>query len=894
LNANIFLGFDTKEPPLRQSKFIIFCNHTLKCETKSGVQRVVLNLIRALSDSYSCDLVKWDEADGQLRYLSVDDIKTLYRGSRIPSNLNVNILAQRVNYRFGDAIQDVNSTWLIFPEIPFHSSDGNRMYAKILSQSREYGIRVATIFYDLIPVVDQNYRDYRELHEEYLLELLRSDVIVPISRHAGDTLLSYYSDALGKGVLFSEVENKVRPILLGETHINNGSVVAVSDTNFCDQSHVKILMLGTVEPRKQQVRVLRVLTELIAEDTNLPAIEINVVGSLHPLCAEEFNHLCAINHSIKYHSYVDEVRLAEILTNSTFSIFPSYLEGYGLPIVESLAAGVPCLTASFGSMAEVASRGGCLLVDVLDDRALKDSIRQLVVDSKLRIRLRGEIGDRVPRTWENYVYDFYNLCSKLQQSDAIQVKNIGLSSGIVETKRSALQSLVWFESAETTEMGRSCYITGFPTSNRRSGIRFVGVSVEAVDLVDLGFSELSAIADADAIGFASQEALNSFLQQAQAKDINKLVSSQIFVDSETKSRHQRIESILKNVMASSIKNRRYGADEKRIGVMGASLIASRLISAPKLEIVISTYNRGKFVELNVSWILGLLQKLGGRVSLLVVDNASTDDTGERLAKFCGQPYFKYVRHAVNVGMLGNLRESAVLAQGHYVWLIGDDDFIVPGAIERIINVIDKCPRIPIICGNFGVYNRLDITPEDSPTHFISEMQYLAPNPSVDQLTSVNEVAEEHDNLFTAIYPIVFRHDLSSACFNYPFDGKPFSTLVECIPTSKLILGSLRYAPCYWLSQPIIVGNVNNSWARHRPRWHLVIMPLLFQLARSAGVDGRRLFDWARVHLDLFTDAVAIAIKKGVRAHINREVDIPLAEITFLRKIDIPKDLEIEQ
>ena len=43
-----------------------------------------------------------------------------------------------------------------------------------------------------------------------------------------------------------------------------------------------------------------------------------------------------------------------------FAAFPSVEEGYGLPIIESLWFGKPCLCAGFGSMAEIAEAGGCL------------------------------------------------------------------------------------------------------------------------------------------------------------------------------------------------------------------------------------------------------------------------------------------------------------------------------------------------------------------------------------------------------------------------------------------------------------------------------------------------------------------------------------------------------
>ena len=880
---------------MNKIKFLIYCNHTISCGSRTGVQRVVLNIIQALSMQGKCELVKWDSLDGQLRYLDSEDLQNIFGGDSIPAGIQINLFSQRVNYRFGDVIDDPDSTWLIFPEIPFHTPNGNHIFSKLISQSREYGIRFATIFYDLIPLLDKNYDEYRGLHEEYLLELVRSDLIVPISYHASETLVNYYQEHLPNDDILSSIAQKIIPISLGQTHFNypNNAVLIADDNPSKDR--IKILLLGTIEPRKQQLRALRLITEIIDEHPNSPNIEVNVVGSLHPLCADEFNRLCKENDYICYHSYVDEKSLGHLISDSTFSIFASYLEGYGLPIVESIAAGVPCLTASFGSMAEIGSMGGCLLVDVIDDKDFKDGIWRLISEPKLITKLRNESLNAKLKTWEDYVIDLHNICLKHTHGDPVEIRSfVSTKAGVVDRDIKTAQSLVWFEAKGSKDVRKNSYMTGFPVANRKSGSRFIGVSVEVADLSFLTFSEFSAIADADVIGFISQDSLDNFLLQAQSKEINNLLSESIFVQSDISLRHQSIKSELQKKMLSGKINLQIAANEIAISKLSSAMIKRKAITLPTLEIVISTYNRSKFVELNVAWILNLIERHEGRVTLLVVDNASTDDTAAVLAKFHSKPYFKYISHAVNVGMLGNLRECSINASGDFVWMIGDDDYISPDAIERILSVVDKLPRLPLIYCNFGVYHRIIPSSEDSPHIFFNEMQFLAPNPSSDMETSVNKVVEEHDNLFTAIYPIVLRHDLASACFNYPFDGKPFSNLVESIPTSKLLLGSYRYAPCFWLAKPAIVGNVNNSWSKHRPRWHLVIMPILFQLARDAGVNSRILLHWAKVHWDLFIDSANIAIKSQIPAHIEVDKDIPRAEITFLRKITLPHEMEIEK
>jgi glycosyltransferase involved in cell wall biosynthesis len=83
-------------------------------------------------------------------------------------------------------------------------------------------------------------------------------------------------------------------------------------------------------------------------------------------------------------------------------------EGYGLPVVESLAAGVPAITSNFGSMVEIAAGGGVLTIDPRDDLALTDAMRQLLTDDALIARLRTQIESRASRTWSDYADELWS------------------------------------------------------------------------------------------------------------------------------------------------------------------------------------------------------------------------------------------------------------------------------------------------------------------------------------------------------------------------------------------------------------------------------------------------------------------------------------------------------
>jgi glycosyltransferase involved in cell wall biosynthesis len=69
-------------------------------------------------------------------------------------------------------------------------------------------------------------------------------------------------------------------------------------------------------------------------------------------------------------------------------VFPSYAEGFGLPIVEAMACGTPVITSRLGAMREVAGDAAAL-VDPTDTGAIAQAICDIVSDDVLRERLRA-------------------------------------------------------------------------------------------------------------------------------------------------------------------------------------------------------------------------------------------------------------------------------------------------------------------------------------------------------------------------------------------------------------------------------------------------------------------------------------------------------------------------
>ena len=881
---------------------LIYCGHTLVSQNRSGIQRVVIEATKALGRRCNVHLVIWDTLDGQLRYADQYSINKLFPQSE-NYGIKASPYAYRVSYRFGDTISNPDKTWLLFPEIAYHITNGNDIFARIISQTREYGLKLAAIFYDLIPIHDDEYSVARKEHLQYLAELLKFDLIFPISHFAGSDLIDYLRRLdIYTPEQIAILKNRVQPINLGE-NLENEPWGLLTRQDQSLSSHIPhMIMVGTIEPRKQQTIFLKILNDVAEINPDLKNLVVDVFGSLHPACSDALHTECARNPNIHYHHYVSDAEIESAYSRAWFSVFPSRHEGFGLPIVESLRRGVPCITANFGAMSEVADGGGCLTVNVHDHGELAKALLSMYKNQDIREKLKHEITLREPRPWGRYAdhilsYILHISQSKQDSENAFKeaFRSALASSHVSDSIPLKLGDVVWsiFQSQDApiklppANTNDASTETAPFNGAMQARLSLLAPNALASNNRDGNQARLYLYSD---ILIADQEAdLTTLLNLAEENSIRLNAPYAVFTGA------NRIARSIEEALRISRKRNNaihLARNETLYSTFMSHLYRQQVQEASTLAIVISTYNRGPFVSLNIGRLLSMLDKEQLDVKCIVVDNASTDNTHELLSVHFGHPKFTYIRNPANVGMLGNLRVCSALSAAKYVWITGDDDFIYEGAIQRTLDEISSHPGVPMLFHNFCVYHRQSISTADSARIFFSEAIPLAKNSIPSGLYPVNVIAEQHDNLFTAIYPIIFRADVLAACFNYPFDGIPFGDLVECVPTTKLILDSFRYSQGYWFAEPGILGNAHNSWSSHRPRWHLVLMPLIFDLAREAGVDPQKIWDWSKTHTSLFKEAVEIAIRAKSKVNLVPD-DMKRAKLFFREDIVIPESLRLD-
>lgn len=110
---------------------------------------------------------------------------------------------------------------------------------------------------------------------------------------------------------------------------------------------------------------------------------------------------------------------------------------------------------------------------------------------------------------------------------------------------------------------------------------------------------------------------------------------------------------------------------------------------PLVSICIPTFNRAGFLE---NAITSALQQTYGNIEVIVIDNASTDNTQEIITRF-SDPRLKYFKNSENLGLFGNFNRCIEQAQGEYIHILHSDDTIDPFFTERCIKFFQNNPTV---------------------------------------------------------------------------------------------------------------------------------------------------------------------------------------------------------
>jgi glycosyltransferase involved in cell wall biosynthesis len=146
-----------------------------------------------------------------------------------------------------------------------------------------------------------------------------------------------------------------------------------------------IFNIGTLEPRKNQIRLIQAFDLIKDEFSDLELWIGGGKGWCYEKIFEEVVKL-KLEKRVKFLGYINEVDLPSFYKNAELFAFPSIYEGFGIPIVEAMSFGCPVLTADNSSLKEVAG-DAAVFVNAENIDSIANGLRKILNNEMLKKEL---------------------------------------------------------------------------------------------------------------------------------------------------------------------------------------------------------------------------------------------------------------------------------------------------------------------------------------------------------------------------------------------------------------------------------------------------------------------------------------------------------------------------
>lgn len=240
----------------------------------------------------------------------------------------------------------------------------------------------------------------------------RADKITTVSQFTKEELIKYLHVPEEKIVV---VPNGVD---LEKFHANESKEEIMAVTKKYNISRNYLLYLGTLEPRKNIVRIIKAYALLKTRLSDAPLLVLaGRKGWMYDLIFQTVSDL-DLKDDVTFTGYIEDGEAPALLNGATAFLFPSLYEGFGMPLLEAMACGTPALTSNCSSLPEVAG-DVAVLVDPYSVEAIADGMERLVTDDSLRAELSEKGLKRAEQfTWERsaaILMNIYKSLSKTQE-----------------------------------------------------------------------------------------------------------------------------------------------------------------------------------------------------------------------------------------------------------------------------------------------------------------------------------------------------------------------------------------------------------------------------------------------------------------------------------------------
>jgi glycosyltransferase involved in cell wall biosynthesis len=272
------------------------------------------------------------------------------------------------------------------------------LHVSEVSEFEATGARLVATVHDLSPILlpKTHTLPNRERFEKRMRYVQRYvDSIIAVSEHTKSDLIDVMDIPEERVHVVYNAAGPVYTMFLDRKRVDQVlRKHSLPDTGY-------ILYVGTLEPRKNLVRLVEAYAvALDRSDSSLPPLVLaGGKGWFYEGILQSVDRL-GLQGRVIFTGFVDDEDLPAMFHGAVFFVYPSLYEGFGMPVLEAMACGVPVITSDVSSLPEVVGDAG-VLVDPTDTHAIADALIAMNGDAGGRARFRAAGLDRAAQfSWE--------------------------------------------------------------------------------------------------------------------------------------------------------------------------------------------------------------------------------------------------------------------------------------------------------------------------------------------------------------------------------------------------------------------------------------------------------------------------------------------------------------
>lgn len=375
---------------------LIFCQNIINEKFNSGIQRYSRNLIKSLMTA-NINLVPVIRNDkGNLEVLSMPGLETIAMFDGPP----VDSWPKQIFLKNKNSLIK-SATHMINPELTLSLSDNDLL--GMINDVRAKGIKYISIFHDAIPAKIEMLNSVpgdKEKFIKFMEAISASDVVLSVSNSSKkdyDEIVGTYKNKDLKSISIL-LPHTIDPKNLPSPKVNN-------------TKNINILCVSTFERRKNHLGLIDAFGQ--AKQTLSKygySLNLSIIASYESRDSWFMGRVydAAAKNDVKILIGVEENILIQSYLDADFSIYPSFYEGFGFPVAESLRYNTPVICSDTSSMKELAdslNNCGIQTFNPHHPKTLRKHIINLATDPGKRNQMINEISTISLRSWDNYIKD---------------------------------------------------------------------------------------------------------------------------------------------------------------------------------------------------------------------------------------------------------------------------------------------------------------------------------------------------------------------------------------------------------------------------------------------------------------------------------------------------------